>query len=212
MVTFARSFGVLLLALITLTGCASTGYEKAAQTSTSLEKAARSIEQGNAQLDAVMAALSDLVNNPGSDLRKQYKLYVSEVDKLQSIATTVRKQADDIQKGGAEYLAKWDEELALIQNEAIRTRSEERRQQVSGQLMQIDAGFQQARNDFAPFMTDITDIRTALGADLTLSGLESVRDIVNEANREIVPLRNSLNRLANEFKQMGVLLSPQPAQ
>jgi hypothetical protein len=53
-------------------GCASSGYKQAGDTSTSLQKAAHAIDKGDTQIDTVLLALSDLVNNPGPNLEPQF--------------------------------------------------------------------------------------------------------------------------------------------
>jgi len=197
--------------LLTLSGCATTGTpttRKAGNASTSLHQAAMSVAHSNAQLATVLLSLSDLVNNPGENLRLQYDTYHAEVTKLDVLATEVINNAAEMQERGAAYFAQWDAELAKIQNEDIRTRSVDRKELVTARFDQVKATYAQTRSDFAPFVSDLKDIRTMLGADLTAGGLAAARNLANKADRDVIPLRQSLNRLESAFEALGVSLSP----
>lgn len=201
---FSASVAILISLL---TGCASTGYDKAQATSGTLEKAAQNIRKGNGQIDAVLFALSSLVDSPAADLKPQFNKYRDAVDKLESLYSDVRKQVADMQANGANYFSSWDLELAKIQNEDIRSRSTDRKNMVAAHFERVRASYSQAKIDFAPFMTELKDIRTALATDLTSGGLVSIRPSVQNAQDDATPLRISLTRLEEDFKTLGVALS-----
>ena len=206
MKTFIPSI-LLSAAVVLLAGCDSPGYEKAASTSTSLRKASQDIDKSQAQIDVVLAALSDLVNSPGSDMKPQFKNCSSEVGKLESFANDVDGHAAAMQEQGAAYFRKWDVELATIKNEDILTRSSDRKNAVTAQFAKVRASYLQAKADFTPFMSDLKDIRTSLAADLTAGGLASIKGVVNRANEDAAPLRRTLGRLSADFKDLGISLS-----
>jgi hypothetical protein len=200
-------FVSLSAAVAFIAGCASTGYDKAEDTSTSLQQTAKRIDQGNAQIDIVLTNLSALVNSPNEHLKPQYKKFNSAMNDLESLVKNVGDDANDMQTEGVAYFDKWDEELAKIHNEDIRSRSEERERLMSEQFDQVEADYLHTRNDFTPFMSDLEDIRTALAVDLTAGGLDSIRDEVTKANQDSAPVRQSLNNLSASFKELGVSLS-----
>lgn len=192
---------------VLIAGCASTGYEKADTTSTSLQEAAQGIDNALVPLDAVVTALSDLVNNPGPDITPQFQKYSSAVSKLESLANEVSSRAAAMQEQGAAYFQKWNEELAKIQNDDIHTRSLDRKNAVAARFERVRVSYVQTTAAFAPFMSDLKDIRTALATDLTAGGLASVKGLASKANDKVLPLRESLVRLSAEFKNLGVALS-----
>lgn len=205
-ITLAAS---LLLTLPMLVGCATQGAttQRAGNASTSLETAALSVARSNAQLETVLRSLSDLVNNPGVDLQAQYNTYNADVNQLDALATEVTASAAAMQEQGTAYFGQWDEDLAKIQNENIRTRSVDRRDNVTARFEEVRANYTQTKGDFAPFVSNLKDIRTALGTDLTAGGLASVRSLVTKADRDVIPLRNSLRRLEADFRNLGVSMS-----
>ena len=204
---------VLMVGAALSAGCASTSYEKAGSASTTLHRTAKDIDQGTAKIDTVMASLSGLVNHPGADLKKQFKKFNSELEDLQSLARDVSEETAAMQQERAAYFQQWDKDLAKIENENIRNRSAERKNAVAARFETVRARYAQVQTAFAPFLSDLEDIRTALSADLTASGLAAVKDVVNKANQDAVPLRESFGKLSAEFKELGVSLSattPQP--
>ena len=196
-------------------GCATSGYDKAGGTSSSMEKAAQTISKSSTQVDQVMATLSDLVNNPGADLKPQFQKFVSAMNSLESTAKDLNGRVADVQKQGADYFKNWDAELAKIQNESIRNNSAARRKAVSAQFDAVQTSFNQVKKDFDPFVSDLKDVRTALSTDLTVGGVASVKGVVSNADKRAIPLHKSLDALAKSFNDLGESLSastPPPPQ
>ena len=134
----------LVLNLLTLaavvgfvTGCASTGNDKAARTARTLTKSSEMIIKGNTLIGQTLANLNDLISNPDPDLRKQFKTFNSSVNELGSIARDVRSKAEDMKSQGAAYFANWDTETAKIHNEDIRVRSAAREKEVAARFTRI---------------------------------------------------------------------------
>jgi hypothetical protein len=205
----------LILNLFTLataiglaTGCASTGNDKAASTAKSLTRSSRMIVKSSLLIDQTLAHLNDLVANPESDLRKQFKAFNSSVDDLGATAKEVSCQAETMKAKGAAYFAKWDEETAKMQNEDIRHRSEARQQQVAAQFARISQQYDETKAAFQPFMSDLRDVQKFLGTDLTAGGLAAVKGTAAQATSHAVPLQESLGRLSEEFKSLGLSMSP----
>jgi hypothetical protein len=59
-----------------------------------------------------------------------------------------------------------------------------------------------------PFISDLRDVERLLATGLTPGGITAVEESAAKANEDAVPLGKSLAALAEEFKVMGVALSP----
>lgn len=206
---------IAIAAIALMSGCSSTGYEKAGSTSASLQKAAAGIDKGSTQIDTALAALTDLVNNSGADIKPQFKKFDSSVSALQATAENVSAAAASMREKGNDYFKDWDQQLALIKNEDIKSRSAERKAEVQSKFTAVKQGFLLTGDAFKPFMSELKDIRTALTTDLTAGGLASVKEVVGKANADVVPLREAISKLSADFKALGVSLSattPAPAK
>lgn len=200
------------LAIGILAGCSSTsGYQKGARTGTALNNAADGITRANTQIEGTLNALNELLDRPQADLRRQFRTFTSELDTLDSMARRISSQAEAMNSRGAAYFEQWNQDLATIQNEDIRSRSQARQQEVAARFQQIAASYAEAKTAFQPFMSDLRDLQRFLATDLTPGGIASAKKIAAKVNQDAVPLRASMTKLAGEFREMGVALTPAAA-
>lgn len=118
-----------------------------------------------------------------------------------------------MQAKGAAYFAKWDQEFANIQNEDIRKRSIAQKETVTKQVDKIRTAYAEVDITRRPLMADLTDIQTALKADLTRAGLDAVKPVAKKANKDAEPLTKAVDKLVEESKTLGFVMSavaPQP--
>jgi methyl-accepting chemotaxis protein len=108
---------------------------------------------------------------------------------------------------GAAYFADWDAQIAAIANEDIRERSMERKKEVEENFADLRKDYTEARDAFQPMMNDLKDIRTALSADLTMQGLDSVKKSVSKVNGLAEDVKENLEELSASFRELGVRLS-----
>jgi len=202
-------FAALAVLTVFSAGCASSSSrDKAGKTSTSLHEAAVNIDKGEVQIDAALLALSDLVNTPNPNIKPQFNEFESSVEKLEALSKDVSKQALAMQSQGAAYFQQWDADLAKIRNEDIRSRSAERKNVVAARFERVRTSYVEAKDAFVPFMSRLTDVRTALSVDLTGEGLASVKAVANKAKSDAVPLREALRQLSSDFRSLGLSLAP----
>lgn len=118
-----------------------------------------------------------------------------------------------MQAQGNAYFRNWDGELAKIQNEDIRSRGTDRKNAVFARLDRVRSSYTQTQSSFAPFLSDLKDIRTALSTDLTTGGVAFIRSTANRAKSNVTPLRESRTNLEADFRALGVSLSSEhPAE
>jgi len=203
-----RNLITIVAASALLAGCATSGYESGAKTSKSIQKAADKIGELSKQVDSTMASLNDLVDNPKPDLRPQFKKFESEMKGLASNAKEITKARMAMGEKGKEFLAKWDAEIAQINNEDIKARSESRKTEVSDKLQAIKHSYSEAEVAFKPFAADLRDVQKYLSVDLTTGGLAAIKDVIGKASAHAGPLKQSLNKLAGDFKSLGIAMSP----
>ena len=199
------------LAVGFVTGCASDNYQKGAGTASALNHSSELIAKGSSQIDDSLAALNDLVSNPQPDLTIQFNAYALAVDNLDATAKDVAAKNQAMQAQGAAYFEGWDNEIATMQNEDIRSRSEVRRNEVAKRFAAISQQYADARTAFQPFMSDLHDVQKSLSTDLTSGGLASIKDTAAKSTRDAVPLKETLTRLSEQFKDLSKAMSPTTA-
>jgi SMC interacting uncharacterized protein involved in chromosome segregation len=194
-------------AIALFAGCATSGYESGNKTASNIQKAAAKIDELTTRVDATLASLNDLVGSPQPDLRPQYKAFNSNLKSLDSTAKEITKKRMAMGDEGKQFLAKWDAEIAQINNEDIKTRSQNRKTEVNEKLQAIKRSYAEAEVAFRPFMGDLNDVQKFLSVDLTTGGLNSIKDIVTKATQHAVPLKQTLAKLSSDFKALGVSMS-----
>lgn len=204
----------LAAALTAIVGCASSNYEKGAATGASITDAANKIAAGKVKIDTVLTSLNDLVNTSQGDLTPKYKQFSTAVDDLQSAAQNVKDRVADMRGKGDEYFKAWDEQLAQIKNEDIKSRSTERKQAVMKEFTDIKKSYTEVQMSFQPFMSNLKDIQTALGNDLTMQGIAAIKPVAEKTNQNGAQLKTAVDKLEGEFRDLGVAMAssaPAPA-
>ena len=168
---FLTCLSAVVLTVSFVTGCASDNYQKGAGTATALKHSSELIAKGSSQIDDSLGALNDLVSNPQPDLTKQYNAYTVSVDNLDATAKDVAAKNEAMQAQGAAYFEGWDNEIATMQNEDIRSRSEVRRNEVAKRFA-------------------------------------AIKDTAAKSTRDAVPLKETLARLSEQFKEVSASMSP----
>jgi chromosome segregation ATPase len=204
-----RLFTPLAIAFASaLVACKSpTAADKGAAAGKTIESAAGQVDEGIAQLDATLAALASLVKKPAPDLGPQYKAFTKSLGQLESTAEDVSALAAKIDAKGQAYFTEWDAQIAAVQNENIRERTASRREAVSASFKKLQDEYGEVKGEFKPMLDNLRDIRTALGADLTMEGLKAVEDTVEDVADNAESVRESLQELSKGFRDLGVKLS-----
>lgn len=198
----------LAAATTMLAGCASRSYDKGAATSKSLGASADAAAQTSSRIYDVLGALNNLTFKSQGDLRNQYDAFVSATKNLDSSMADLDSKVAALQGTATDYLNNWTNQLATIQSEELRKRSAERKDTVQTQLNEVTASYQGVKDSLQAFTSDVKDIQTYLGTDLTAAGLNSVKDTVAKAKLDVLPLRDSIKKLQGSFASLSTALSP----
>lgn len=198
---------IAFTAIIALTAGCATDYRNASATSSTFEDGAVSIDDTILKLDAVLIALDDLLESPARNISSQFQEYSRAVSELEESVKTFDSSTRTLETQGNQYFQNWETEISKIQNQDIQSRSRERKENTARQFRAVSNEFLQTRNDLAPFVSGLVDIRTALRIDLTESGISSLDGLLQDANKDGEYLRRSMVRLSDDFRTMKGSLS-----
>ena len=159
------------------------------------------------QLDKTLASLNNLVTQPQADLRPQYKDFAANVAAVQSAAKDLAAARSKIAADQTDFFAKWDQQIAQMQNQDIKALSQSRRDEVARNLTTIKTSYAQTDMAFKPFLADLSDVQKYLSVDLTTAGLAAIKGPVAKTGQDAVPLKASLTKLAGDFKTLGASMS-----
>jgi len=189
-------------------GCVSKSYDKGAATASALQVSADAVSQTSGKVNDVLAALNNLTFKSAGDLRDQYDAFVSASKNLDASNDNLEVKVIQMRNAAAVYTESWSNQLAMIQSPELRQRSTDRMNQVTAKLKDVNTSYDGVKNSFKPFTSDIKDIQTYLGTDLTAAGLDTIKDIVSKTKVDAVPLRDSIKQLQASFSDLSTALSP----
>lgn len=205
----------LAVVLSAIIGCKSSNsnYQQGAGTGTKMYAAADRIDAGKGKIDAVLTPLNDMVSNPQqADLAGKYKAFTTAVADLQSSVDKANSSVDKVKKNGDKYFEAWDEKIAAIQNPDVKSASTERKTDIMKEFEGIKTSYAELQNTFKPFMSNIKDVETALGTDLTPGGISAIKSPAKDATKQGESLKDTLGKIADQFRDVaGKLGGAMPA-
>ncbi len=195
------------VAALGLAGCQTAAYKKGDAAARAAQAASAQIQAVSTNLEATTGALNDLVNQPAEDAKPQFRRFSDALDRL--LASAKRADADVARLGreNTAYMQAWDKEIASIQDQDIRNRSETRKAEVGAQVISADRQYNEAWNDRQPVLGYLQDIRKALSTDLTRSGLMAVQPWVVKVNENARTVQTALAQSGTEMDTLAARLS-----
>ena len=205
--SLATLFIVMWGAQFFFSGCASTGPEKKQKAVSSIEEFHKELSKNLNQITETLAALNQITKTREGDLYKPYKNFVKQLNRTTENSRNMSKHAEDMAIKGRRYFDTWEKELLDIINSELRSKGEERRGELSKTFSRITNLAQEVQITYQPFIVDLTDIKTALGNDLTTTGLVSLKPYITKANENAKIVMVKLQELADEVDRVTNALS-----
>lgn len=202
---------MLTVAVISITGCSSTGMQRSEKATTTMQTMDNDIKSVVVQLDATGASLDELTKPGQSDVKKAFDLYSDNVSKIEEMERDFAKHADEMKARGKNYFEEWQKEGDKYKNPQIQELSEQRRielGEIYGRIAQNSIGVKEA---FKAYVSDVKEIQTYLSNDLTSKGIEAIvpisKKVVNDGDNLKIAIKNvqtAIERARAEMSQSGM--------
>jgi DUF2959 family protein len=197
----------LAASAVWVTGCSSTGYKKSSAAAVSMQSASGEVQAESRALELTMSSLKDLVNEPGPDLKVPYQRFDGCLKHLIAAAGKSDATGRRMVSKNEQYFQDWDRSLQTIDYESIRDVSQTRRAEVSRGFEAVNKRYSESQDAMRPLISYLKDIRKALNSDLTPSGIESIKKIVQNAESNAGKVQTALTTLNDELVNSGAKLS-----
>jgi hypothetical protein len=206
-------FTTVLLGTITcLTGCATTGMDRATKTTNSMQTVEGDYKQASVQIDATRATLEDLIKPDQADMKKAYDAYTANVVKMEKSGKQLETHTEKMRVKGNDYFAEWESSYT---NPEIRELSERRRIEIREGYGKISEASIGVKGTLKSYLTDIREIQKYLSNDLTPQGIESIRPVAQRAltdgdnlKETVKPVLAAIDRVKVDMVQGGVNKGP----
>jgi Protein of unknown function (DUF2959) len=187
----------------------ATGYTDQEALVKSVGDALTEVNATKSQLAATMSSLNALLaTKPGDDLRPAYEAYVDNVDKTKQAAATTHQRVDQMNNDSANYFSSWKSDNDNISNPQLHKVANHRLEQVQKNYANAIASLQAASDKFTPFLSDLSDIQTALSNDLTAKGLKAAKGVFEKANHDHGEVQKEIGTAIRHLTATQLALSP----
>jgi len=200
-------FAMLLLGTAAfLGGCATTGTDRSAKASNSIQEVDNEIRKMNVQIDVTAASLYTLVNTGKPDLKKSFDSYTDNVAKLEKEGNKVIKRLQEMKLRSNEYFGEWEKDGDTFTNPEIRELSEQRRSNLAELYARVPASGAGIKGTYHAYLTDLKEIQKYLSNDLTPKGIEGIAPVANKSVQDLDALKISLKPVITALDEIKVEL------
>ncbi len=195
-----------------LVGCKTANYKQADKTGEGIATFRSEILNGKKAIDQTVAALDQVAASAATDPRKAYEQYTKSVANLESTANKVRKRSEDMQAQGKAYFAQWEQQLAEVKNPEIQQLATQRKAKLNETFENIKNVAEPLKAKFEPWMSDLKDLQTYLGNDLTVSGVDAAKPLFKKTKASGLEVQQSMDALVAELNTIAATITAAKAQ
>jgi hypothetical protein len=191
------------------TGCGtSAGYKQADKTGQGMAEFREEIVKGKKAIDGTMASLNQIEVTAVTNPRKAYEQFCKSVSNLDSVAAKAKKRGADMQQQGQAYFAQWEQQMAQVQDPAIRKLAQERQAKLRESFDNIKKYTVPLKSQFDAWMSDLKGVQSYLGLDMTVAGVNAAKDIIGKTKSEGLEVQKSMDALIAELNSAAATITP----
>jgi hypothetical protein len=191
----ALIFASIVVALICIAGCSSTGIQRSEKATTTMQTIDNDIKLIVVQLDATGASMDELTRPGQSDVKKAFISCTENVSKIEKMEKAFAIHADEMKDRGKNYFDEWQKEDNKYNNAQIRALSEQRRAQLGEIYAKIAENSIGVKGPFKAYVSDVKEIQIYVSNDLTSKGIESIAPVTRKAVDDGEKLKSAIRNL-----------------
>jgi chromosome segregation ATPase len=182
-------------------GAADETLKRSAELREKTEKTSKDIDKYVAQLDKTEQVLSSVGQAEGKDLKKRYDSFSKEVRELEEDQKHATSDIDEMKATGAEYFTSWDASINQMSNPDLKQASSERRSKVMKDHDELTATLSDIGNQLQPFMSNLQDLKSFLGADLSPINAGKAGDMIQKSQADALALKQKIAGAQTTLRQ-----------
>jgi uncharacterized coiled-coil DUF342 family protein len=173
MKTILSGFTFSFVAVLILTGCASTKTEIPPQMTQDLVNLRDQLVQGKASVQTACNAARDLIQRPQADSKSQVDRLNQAITALERQATNNRTQFATADAHAEAYFAHWNQELHSMSS-SLADAGKDRRDASMRSFTELEARVERLKGEFRPFMSQLNEVSRYLQVDTTSEGMKTI--------------------------------------
>jgi len=203
----ASIFTGLVVAVVGMAGCSSTGIERSEKATTTMQAVDNDITLVLTQLDATGASLDELTKPGQMDVKKAFVSCTDDIAKIEKMEKRFAVHADEMKARGKDYFDEWRKEGNNYKNPQVRELSEKRRAELGEIYDRIAEQSIGVKQPFKAYVSDVKDIQVYLSNDLTSKGVDAIAPISRKAVDDGSTLKSALRNLQTAIEQARAEMS-----
>ena len=172
-----RVVSVLVLGSIFLAGCesgATSGQKNVDNLTKAINKLGDGIKKGRTELEAMLTAYQQVINNEDGDLLTPFKTFHSGLDKVEKARANIQKVGTEAEIAADAFFAHWQQDLQKFQSDDMKKRSQDRLDQTKARFKEIDKTSDEARAAYEPLIATLKDHDLYLSNDLNQEAVKTL--------------------------------------
>ena len=210
-ITQAVIFSALILGpVMFLTGCATSGDQRASDTRNTMKAVEQDYIDALAQVDATDGCLQALINQGQPDEKKAYDNYSRSAKRMEDLGHRLFERANQMDSQQKNYFEEWRMQGNNYTDERIQALSEQRRADLSEVFAQISQASVGVKGSLKAYISDIHQINIYLSTDLTPKGVDALTPTVQQAITDggnlkdaVQPVLTAIGNARTELAQGG---------
>jgi hypothetical protein len=199
------------VAALLCAGCASNQQEAPPpKPGSSIHEHYQIADEAHAAIQAAMSALDEVRGVSTNVPARSLENLSATINRLQVDSTRLRARAQTIHQRGDAWFENWRENLAEIQDPALRARIEAKHLDLRRSFEKIKTLSQEARTNFQPFLQGLRQIRNALEAGPSSASEDRLSQAIETSGKHGVEVERCIGGVKAELESMRQMLGLDP--
>ncbi|WP_085812590.1 hypothetical protein [Geoanaerobacter pelophilus] len=196
-----------------IAGCAGGRVTFHVSNSASLQTVDADLEYAQLQADSTRKALDELVLSDPPDLGRAYREFTERATRMNLVGERLVRHADGLEYRGKSYLVEAEKSATECQYPRLSNTARTKPLELGAAFDPIAAAAISVRRAYRAFESDLSNIRSALSANTTTKGIETVDIFIRKAAVDEESLTRALGQArarVQDAKTAGLPPSPLP--
>ncbi len=196
-----------LAAVAGISSCAGNrdGNVQAHATVASADQSRQELTQAKVEINKALSDLS-LINDH-VDLKKSYADFSDDLEVVKKRELRVKKEREQTTEDSKAYMAKWQADAGKFTNDDLRRSSIDRQAAVKQEFTEVDKAYQELEESYRPFITNLSEVHSALGSDLTPAAVDSIKPVATNIATDGAKVQEKINAVVKQLDQLNASLS-----
>lgn len=192
-----------------LGGCASSaGYKQADRTGAGIADYRNEVVTVKKAVDQTLQSMDQIQVTANTDPRPAYQKFCKDLAELESQAARAEQRGQEMRARGDAYFANWEQQLDEVKNPDIRELARQRRAKLWDAFNKIKAVAEPLKAQFDPWLSDVQDLQTYLGNDLTIEGVDAAKSQIAKSRTDGMQVEKSMDALVAELDSIAAAVTP----